>query len=161
MSRDDRDHPKAHAEVGFEQSDVAAGPVFKFVLGLLLMVAMTAGGLVYLFRALGARESARQVSGVLRPPSGREFPLPRLQVTPAKDLAAFRQDEDQVLEGWGLVDPDKGLARIPVQEAMSLVAARGLPEWKPAAATQAAAAQGTAQPPTASRGVPAAAGRRP
>jgi hypothetical protein len=49
------------------------------------------------------------------PPSG-----PRLQTTPALDLAEMRQDEDRRL------DQPKGTARVPIDVAMEVIAARGL-----------------------------------
>jgi hypothetical protein len=63
--------------------------------------------------------------------SGRETspPEPRLQIDPQQDLAALRQQEQQRLSGYGWVDRERGLARIPVERAMEDIARRGLPGW--------------------------------
>jgi hypothetical protein len=55
------------------------------------------------------------------PPSG-----PRLQTTPALDLAAMRQDEDRRLNRAGWIDQQKGTIRVPIDVAMEVVANRGL-----------------------------------
>jgi len=54
---------------------------------------------------------------------------PALQVAPAGDLAAFRAREDEELARLGWVDRATGIARIPVANAMAIVARDGLPDW--------------------------------
>ena len=50
-------------------------------------------------------------------------PEPRLQAQPRLDLKALREGEDQVLTTYAWVDPDRGIARIPIAEAIKIVAA--------------------------------------
>jgi hypothetical protein len=45
-----------------------------------------------------------------------------LQANPAADLAAERRREENMLEGYAWVDREQGIARIPVQRAMEIVA---------------------------------------
>ena len=47
------------------------------------------------------------------------------------DLKAFRAEEDAALTTYGWVDKGRGVARIPVEEAMRLLAERGLPRTAP------------------------------
>ena len=54
-------------------------------------------------------------------------PEPRLQTNPRGDLLELRQKEDRILNSYGWVDRDAGLVRIPIEQAMTLTAARGLP----------------------------------
>jgi hypothetical protein len=49
-------------------------------------------------------------------------PLPRLQVRPQADLLSLRAAEVQRLESYGWVDPRAGIARIPIERAMALLA---------------------------------------
>ena len=44
-------------------------------------------------------------------------------------LAEFRAQEDALLTSYGWVEKDKGIARIPIDEAMRIVAERGLPKF--------------------------------
>ncbi|PYV23403.1 MAG: hypothetical protein DMG24_14050 [Acidobacteria bacterium] len=54
-------------------------------------------------------------------------PAPRLQVTPAQDLQHYRADEDTALNSYGWVDRKAGVVRIPIDRAMDLLLAKGLP----------------------------------
>ncbi len=111
----------------------------------IFLVAVAAATLVsavlmwFLFRGLLAREEARDpkplaiVERTQPPPP----PGPRLQVTPEADMAAFRAEEGAALAGYAWVDRAAGRVRIPIEQAMALIAERGLP---PVAAPPAAAA---------------------
>jgi hypothetical protein len=56
-------------------------------------------------------------------------PGPNLQLDPPADLAALNAHETTQLEGYGWVDRDKGIAHIPLAQAMKDVAARGIPDF--------------------------------
>ena len=58
-------------------------------------------------------------------------PAPRLQPTPAADLAAQRAEERALAESYGWIDEAAGIARIPVKEAMRLVVERGAAAMEP------------------------------
>jgi len=49
-------------------------------------------------------------------------PEPRLQTTPAEDLAQLRAREDTLLDGYGWEDRTGGVVHIPIGRAMELVA---------------------------------------
>ena len=54
-------------------------------------------------------------------------PEPRLQTNPRGDLLALREKEDRMLTTYGWIDRNNGIVRIPIDRAMTLTAARGLP----------------------------------
>lgn len=54
-------------------------------------------------------------------------PPPRLEVRPLKTLEQVRASERELLEGYGWVDREAGLARIPIGRAMAILAGRGWP----------------------------------
>lgn len=59
---------------------------------------------------------------------------PRLQTRPEFDLAAWRRRERMRLETLAWVDPEAGIARIPIERAAALVVQQGaLPQWPEAA----------------------------
>ncbi len=58
----------------------------------------------------------------------REFPQPRLLVTPGASLAELRAAEEADLNSYGWVDRKAGIARIPIDRAMQLLLERGLPD---------------------------------
>ena len=55
------------------------------------------------------------------------FPSPHLQMSPPAEMAAFRAHEEQELTNYGWIDRSNGIVRIPIERAMELLLARGLP----------------------------------
>jgi len=79
-------------------------------------------------------------------------PLPRLQTTPYADLKQFREAENVVLNTYRWVDRQAGIAQVPVDRAIELIAEHGMPARPslPAPAPAAMPAAAAAQPaPTA------------
>ena len=119
------DHDRS---VGYEESDVNVGGIFVFAIGLLVTAVIVHLLVWMMFAYFAGRETRRAV---------RQFPLasqqpstppsPRLQVNPREDLRELRAGEDAVLNNYGWVDKDNGIARIPISEAMKLTVQRGLP----------------------------------
>jgi hypothetical protein len=110
---------------GYERRDVRLGPVWIVVFGffvLTLVVGLLLGAMTGVFRA--AREP-----GAPLPVETREVaqPGPRLQADPSQDLAAFRAEKRALIERTGWVDREAGIARIPIEDAMRLLAERGWP----------------------------------
>ncbi len=56
-------------------------------------------------------------------------PEPRLQTNPHADLRAMHAEEDSVLESYGWEEESARVARLPIEEAMKLVARDGVPIW--------------------------------
>jgi len=54
-------------------------------------------------------------------------PEPRLQDSPQQDLSTQRQAEDTLLNGYGWLNQEAGVVRIPIERAIDLTAERGLP----------------------------------
>jgi hypothetical protein len=53
-------------------------------------------------------------------------PGPRLRAAPPRDLADLRARDDEMLTTYGWVDKSRGVARIPVDRAMSILVDKGL-----------------------------------
>jgi len=56
-----------------------------------------------------------------------KFPNPRLETDEVHELRDFRDNEEKTLNTYGWVDPYNEVVRIPVDRAMDLIVARGLP----------------------------------
>lgn len=54
-------------------------------------------------------------------------PRPVLQVTPARDLHQYLDQQNAVLNSYGWVDQKAGVVRIPIYRAMDLLLRKGLP----------------------------------
>jgi hypothetical protein len=75
-----------------------------------------------------------------------DFPEPVLQYDDAFDMEQFRRQEEAALSSYGWADRKAGIARIPIDRAIELVAKNGLPkarsvEPKPTAAEPSKAAE--------------------
>jgi len=133
-------HHPHRDEPGYEKTDVNAGPTFRAGLYILGAMVVTAAILVPVYRIFIREEAADQRPGAtaLKVDPRRLQPQgPRLLVAEPGTLAAFRQQEEEVLTTYAWVEKDKGIVRIPVEEAMKIVAERGLPSFPPSAASPA------------------------
>jgi hypothetical protein len=127
-------HPEPPHGPGHETTDVNIGAVGKFGVGLVIVTLLSIGLLLGVFKFFNTRDDrqAQMVDPV------KIFPSPQLLPNEPKNLAAMHADEDKILHGYGWVDQQKGVVRIPVEQAMDLLVKRGLP------VRQASAAQASA-----------------
>ena len=63
------------------------------------------------------------------------MPEPRLQTDPPADFKLYKERSLKRLTGYGWADRERGIAHIPIDEAMRRVAEHGIPDW-PADARQ-------------------------
>lgn len=114
-------------DVRFEKTDVDAGSLLKAGFVILVVTIATVFFLYWLYFVFVRQEAARQPpppvlkaqAGLLTPPP------PRLQPSPPIDLASFRAQEDSILNSYGWVDQEKKVVRVPIDEAMRILAERG------------------------------------
>jgi hypothetical protein len=117
---------KVDGELDFRGILVFAGgllAVTLVVMGLMWGVAVLLKG------SLARKDPAPPALAEAR--EARVPPGPNLQPNPTADLAAFRAAEDAELATWAWVDREKAVARVPVERALEIVAARGLPPPPP------------------------------
>jgi hypothetical protein len=121
-----------HGHPGYERTDAVAWATIRAGLYILGIMFLTALVLVPMYRFLGRREAAAQRPPVtvLKPYAAPAEPAyPRLVTSEPAVLADLRAQEDSLLTSWGWVEKDRGIARMPVDEAMKIVAGRGLPRF--------------------------------
>lgn len=106
--------------VAIERSDVSAPLIAILAAGITLFVGLSALAILWLFPL-----ALREPSDAPRSASAE----PRLQVNPAGDLAAQRAAERGALDGYGWIDRQRGVVRIPIDQAMRDVAAAGIADW--------------------------------
>jgi hypothetical protein len=84
--------------------------------------------LVYVMKDFSREEKVLQA---LAPPTLTDdagpFVGPRLQAEPPIDLVKLKESELSHLNGYGWVDREAGIAHIPIERAIAIVASRGLP----------------------------------
>jgi hypothetical protein len=121
-----------HGHDSYEKTDAHAGDTIRAGLYILGTMFLTALVLVPMYHFLGRRERAEQAPAatVLKAePNAALVGVPRLVTSEPAVLAAFRAQEDALLTSYGWVEKDKGIARMPIDAAMKIVAERGLPTF--------------------------------
>ena len=116
---------KINPAAGYEETDAHAKPLVIFTIGLFFFTVASFIFSFYFYRGL---EKIRAGQEPAAHPMAVERKLvdgvPRLQAHEALDLAAFRKTEDQVVDGYGWIDKDASVVRVPVEKAIDLVLAK-------------------------------------
>ncbi len=136
-------NPETHRE----KTDVSIRALFIFIAIFIVFGFIAHFGLYLLFKTFVRIEQRRQPGPVtaMQRPSDMDVPKnqPLLQpfprtgaegtpivpyhATPVIDLGEMRAAEQRVLTSYGWVDQQKGIVRIPIEQAMKLTLERGLP----------------------------------
>jgi hypothetical protein len=125
----------AQPEAHYETRDASTRGLVMFGIGLFATLVVVAALTAWLFgyfaksQSLGPPASPFENVRVLPP-------QPRLQVNPRQDLLRLRENEKAELDSYGWVDQKNGIAHIPIDRAMDLIAQRGLPARQPKAPQQ-------------------------
>lgn len=128
------DHEKKHGEhdsqVAWERKDINIFQVSAFGIGLLLSCLVVVFAVWGLFNFMFAQEEKKNIgtaTELMRKERPALPPEPRLQGNPKQEIKDLRADETTILTSYGWLDPAKGTVRIPIDEAIDLVAKKGLP----------------------------------
>src|ERR1019366_8383180 len=125
------DHePGVNAGVSHERRDVNVFQISAFGIGLLLSCIVVVFAMWAMFDFLFSREDAKNADNPAASMMNERQklpPEPRLQAEPKIELKDLRADEDAILSSYGWVDPNKGIVRIPIDQAIEIVAQKGLP----------------------------------
>ena len=130
---------QAHEEVAYEREDLSPRVIFAFLIGLALV------GLLVHFVVKGMYGYLDTYQKQHQPPLNplvsqtetdsrkvsnsdiARFPQPRLETNERLEINEFRLQEEKTLNSNGWIDQQAGIARIPIDRAMHLLAQRGLP----------------------------------
>lgn len=105
----------------FERSDADPRLISALALGVALFL------LAVPFLVWASYPDARRLGRI---PNNLPLPPePRLQVGPQVDLDRLHARESDQLATFGWVDRDKQIAHMPIEQAMKLLAERGLAGW--------------------------------
>lgn len=140
-SRGDRPHGPAAATVhaspelrpGHETKDASIRAVvgFGIALALLTVAVLLAMWGVFRIFEVQANKRDRRVPPMIAANLSRTPTGPRLEPDPLAPRRAARVREDAILGSYGWVDPNAGIARIPIDRAMDMLIRTGLPPSKP------------------------------
>lgn len=111
--------------VAYEKADVSVAPILRISAILAAVTVLSAAAAFGVFHFLGGYEKKGDPpTPPLSRAARRQFPEPRLQTGPVQDLGAIRDEERRHLAGAGWVDEAAGVARIPIDDAITLAAQR-------------------------------------
>jgi hypothetical protein len=136
MGEEIRYEPPSRAvlEAGYEPDEVGVRGILMTAVWLVIVAIVVHLLLWVMMRAFESKEHRADpdrspvVQSRQGPPEPRLQPLIELHdTTPAQDWELMKAQNQQTLGSYGWVDRDKGVARIPIDRAMQLVAQRGLP----------------------------------
>ena len=114
----ERDEQITNPDVAVERTDMNVRVIAIIAVGVLLYVCLAPFILTRIYHP-ALHDVGRTLA--IQPPG------PQLQLNPAADLRKFAAKEDTQLDSYGWVDRAKGIAHIPIAQAMQDVAARGVP----------------------------------
>jgi hypothetical protein len=115
----------ASLDAKHETTDVESKPLMLSALGLALAIAVVCVFLIWFFGRLENR--AQRLDPRLSPLAGGQSPPPpRLQTSPANDLASMRGAEDRSLHRYRWIDKERGVVQLPIERAVELLLEEGL-----------------------------------
>jgi hypothetical protein len=139
----DPHHNQHDNGLGFEREDLGPRPVYGFMITLAISGVLVYYAIWGMYHFLDAYERKHQAAkGPMvqyeqdpREASGQrthekilqEFPEPRLEDNEFTELNDYRYQEEETLNSSDWLDKSAGTARIPIEQAMKLIAERGLP----------------------------------
>ena len=118
-------------DIDFESSDIDIRGTFITGVSWLIGVWVVVGLIYFLFAYLAHERTVNSPPPLPIEAHGNPLPPePRLQASPHKDLLTMRARENWELSHYFWVDKAKGKIAIPIERAMDILAARGIPPQK-------------------------------
>lgn len=126
-----------------ETTDAKLRPLVAFAVALALLSVVILFAMRALFTSFAERERAAEeplhplAAAIEIPPEPRLQPMPGYELPPigpqgerpfaTSGLAEHREKEREMLESYGWVDRAAGVVRVPIERAIDLTLAEGLP----------------------------------
>ena len=104
-----------------EHSDINYSAIMKWGIALLVVAVIVHILMYFLFQFFNAEQTKLDPKPSPMFQKDQKPPDPVLEVNETLALEEFHAQEQNLLSSYGWVDKEKGIARIPVSEAMKLV----------------------------------------
>lgn len=122
---------KINPKVKYERVDVSA----KWLAALGVLIVITAIVLHFILWGIYGHleETAGNGAPIPESKSKQNYDQPRppqLEPNAVENYKKYRAEENEKLNGYGWVNKEKGIVRIPIGQAMKILAQKGLPEVK-------------------------------
>jgi hypothetical protein len=113
-------------QVGYEVRDANVKGLLGFGVAMAIVLFIITVAMIGVFRYYAHTQNLGPTASPFE--NSRTIPpLPRLQAAPHTDILEYWDSEQKALHSYGWVDRQKGIAHIPIDEAMRMVVQRGLP----------------------------------
>jgi hypothetical protein len=123
-----------HADVSFEATDVRSLPIFKFLtyLGVSVIASFILSigiykGLIHYWTSSYEAPAPMREQGPHFAPEPRMQGMPGHLTDPQHDMREKVETDSKANNELGWVDKSRGIAQIPVKDAMKLIVEKGLP----------------------------------
>jgi hypothetical protein len=150
----DPEHVPGKTAVEFDR-EIQFRQLVQLGIGLLAVTLLSGVVVFFLLKGFLRAESAAAPPPPVMAPEKVVAPGPKLLARPENDLSRTRAAEEEKLRSYGWVDPAGGVARIPIERAVEIVAERGLPARLAAPAATPAEAATAPTPAAPAAGAPA------
>lgn len=139
MTEELTNHPEGLDHNDYEREDLSPAGVMYFMAGLAVVVIaiylIVSGMYSFLDRyerthlqgSINPMVPTKPDTRIITPEDPLSFPQPRLETDERTQFNGYIEKQEQTLLTYGWVDKDSGVARIPIDRAMDLIAQRGLP----------------------------------
>jgi hypothetical protein len=114
----------ADSTTAHEANEVGVRGLVYFAIGLAGVTALVLVVLAVVIRGFPREEKLRF------PGDTGEYPAPRIQADPASELAKMKAEDLGQLNSYGWVDRKAGVAHVPIERAIEILAGKGLPTPK-------------------------------
>lgn len=116
------------ASAGYEKRDVHIRGLFIFAFWMAVVLIVTLFGMRLTFDYFKTAMPLGSTMSPMVSPTARMLPpSPRLQVLPHQELQDYCAAQQQEVNSYGWIDQQSGVVRVPIDRAMDLILARGLP----------------------------------
>jgi hypothetical protein len=153
--------PVAHKISGHEVNRLRLTGLFLSAAALLAMTTMALAVVATIMSGLSREEKPLESLAAPRFAGDTgEYPSPRIQADPTAELTKMKAEDFALLSKYGWIDRKAGIAHIPVERAIDILAKSGLPvapagDAKPASPAAIKGSSAVEEPPK-----PAAEGKR-
>lgn len=122
-----------HQDVSFEERDVRVSIIFKFLFWMAVVIVLSFGFSLVFYRGLlhywnseyTLPPPSRAEAGSRMPPEPRMQGMPGHFNDPQLDMREKVAEDTAANESLGWVDKNAGIAKIPVSDAMKIIAEKG------------------------------------
>jgi hypothetical protein len=109
-----------------ETTDFNLKYIVYFAVSLLVGLAVVLVGATWIFKTFVKRDEKEQVVRSEVQPVEVGPREPQLQISPDQENQAYLAEQREALSNYGWVDQARGIAHIPIDRAMDIVAQEGL-----------------------------------